>query len=296
MTTQETRHPGRLGTINRFLGTATRPAPPRRPRPLPVVRHTVVVGADDTPTAAIAVDHAAIEAELRGWPLSIVHAQPRGVPEADRDHGTALLRRLADRAHAGTDALSVASRLAVGPPVSCLLDRASAEDLLVVGAGHTRAGGLLTGATSDQVAARHRGPVLVVRMPGPPRGTSWAERPVVAGYDGSRWADRAVRFAVEEARWRGSELVVLWSLPAWMSQADARMRAARLSTATNQAGVRTRISRVAEDPRHRFVLESERAAAIVVGSRGVGGLTGLLLGSVSQALIHEARCPVFIVH
>lgn len=289
MTIQETRRPG---TINRFRGTTIRPATPRR---VPVVRHTVVVGVDDTPTSAIAVDHAVIEAGLRGWPLSIVHAQPRDVPRTERERGTALLRRLTGRAHAGTEAVSVESRLVTGPPVSCLLDRASAEDLLVVGAGDTWTAGLPAGATADQVAARHRGPVLVVRTPGPPPDPSGA-RPVMAGYDGSRWADRAVRFAIEEARRRGSELIVLWSLPAGTSPAGARTLAARLSTATNQAGVRARISHVTGDPRHRFVLESERAAAMVVGARGAGGLTGLLLGSVSQALIHEARCPVFVVH
>ncbi|GAB7045092.1 universal stress protein [Catenuloplanes indicus] len=288
MTIQDTRDPG---TISRFLATVIRPPAPRA---VPVVRHTVVVGVDGTPASETAVDHATIEAELRGWPLSIVHAQPRDVSPADREHGTALLRRLTERARTRTG--SVASRLVTGPPMSCLLDRASPEDLLVVGAGHTPVIGLLTGATSDQVAARHRGPVLVARTPGPPPGTSRDTRPVVAGYDGSPWADRAVRFAVEEARWRGSDLTVLWSLPAWMGPADARTRAARLSTATNRAGVRTRVSRVAGDPRPRFMLESERAAAIVVGARGTGGLTGLLLGSVSQALIHQARCPVFVVH
>jgi nucleotide-binding universal stress UspA family protein len=43
------------------------------------------------------------------------------------------------------------------------------------------------------------------------------------------------------------------------------------------------------------VARERDAAAIVVGSRGLGGATSALLGSVSSKLIHDAECPIVVV-
>lgn len=47
-----------------------------------------------------------------------------------------------------------------------------------------------------------------------------------------------------------------------------------------------------------FVLldASEGAEMLVVGSRGLGGFKGLLLGSVSSSCAEHAKCPVLVVH
>jgi len=54
--------------------------------------------------------------------------------------------------------------------------------------------------------------------------------------------------------------------------------------------------RVVEDhPANTLVDLSAGEELLVVGSRGHGGFTGMLLGSVSQSVVHHARCPVVIV-
>jgi nucleotide-binding universal stress UspA family protein len=47
--------------------------------------------------------------------------------------------------------------------------------------------------------------------------------------------------------------------------------------------------------RPALIDETKRSQLVVVGSRGRGGFTGLLLGSVSHAVLHHAECPVMII-
>lgn len=44
-----------------------------------------------------------------------------------------------------------------------------------------------------------------------------------------------------------------------------------------------------------LIQASEGADVLVVGSRGLGGFSGMMLGSVSQAVLHHATCPVRVV-
>jgi len=48
-------------------------------------------------------------------------------------------------------------------------------------------------------------------------------------------------------------------------------------------------------PPQVLVEKSERAEMLVIGSRGLGGFRGLVLGSVGQQCAHHANCPVVIV-
>jgi nucleotide-binding universal stress UspA family protein len=138
----------------------------------------------------------------------------------------------------------------------------------------------------------------------------------VVGIDGSPAGDKAVAFAFVEAALHEAGLVAVhaWTIP------SARMPAAREASVRNTnrpaglaqgeerllaevlAGHRERYPDVTVrqegvhgGAREALIEESRSARLMVVGARGRGGFAGLLLGSVSQALMHHAHCPVAVV-
>ncbi|WP_043323289.1 universal stress protein, partial [Micromonospora sp. M42] len=140
-----------------------------------------------------------------------------------------------------------------------------------------------------------------------------ADGPVVVGVDGSELSTAAVGFAYEEAARRGASLIVVhaWLYPTPMGPGDilplvydpeALAEESRRVVAESVAGwsqrypdvpVRQRSIRGA--PARVLVEESKDAQLVVVGAHGRGALGGLLLGSVSHAVLHHAHSPLVIV-
>ena len=140
---------------------------------------------------------------------------------------------------------------------------------------------------------------------------------IVVGVDHSEGAKVALRFALEEANLRQAKLraVHVWQFSGYFgapaienstrgfdAKLDEDRRAAEaalgstLREAIPDAGEVEIERHVVEGaPGAVLIEESRDADLLVVGSRGRGGFTGLLLGSVSQQCAHHATCPVVIV-
>lgn len=135
---------------------------------------------------------------------------------------------------------------------------------------------------------------------------------VVCGVDGSRWAEDAALWAAAEAVRRRAELHLLHAMPPppvavvggppgrWVA-GSLRDRAERILTGTatrcreEHPGLTVR-TRTDTAPAAQVLLRhGTEAGVLVVGSRGLGGHTGLVVGSVGVALAAAAPCPVVVV-
>jgi nucleotide-binding universal stress UspA family protein len=136
---------------------------------------------------------------------------------------------------------------------------------------------------------------------------------IVVGVDGSAGSVHALEFALAEARSRGAEVkaVSAWHVPAsayntgWVPvgfdpgdfEKIARSALDKSLDAAGAAESGVSVTPILREGQAADVLgaEAHEADLLVVGSRGLGGFKGLLLGSVSQQCAHHASCPVAIV-
>lgn len=134
--------------------------------------------------------------------------------------------------------------------------------------------------------------------------------PIVVGFDGSDSSRRALEWAAGQGKLTGEpvELLASWSMPknygyavAFESTVDLAEDTRTLvdeAIAAAQAahpGVEFQAKIVEGEPRSTLVTRSKIASMLVVGSRGHGELTGMLLGSVSGYCVTHAACPVLVV-
>jgi nucleotide-binding universal stress UspA family protein len=134
---------------------------------------------------------------------------------------------------------------------------------------------------------------------------------IVVGVDGSEKSAAALRWAVREAELRDAELtaVLVWDLfnqrhtdgsrrfdPAYDgAAADAALEAAIVAAVGREAAANVTRLPVCDVPAHGLIEAAKGADLLVVGARGLGGFRGLMLGSVSQQVLHHAPGAVAIV-
>jgi nucleotide-binding universal stress UspA family protein len=196
---------------------------------------------------------------------------------------------------------------------SLLVHASHQAALVVVGRRHHSAvGEAFSGSTSAQVVAHAACPVVVVDREQELPITA----PIVVAVDGSPANDAAVGFAFERAAALGAPVVAVhaWWVDApdrigvsWLSEdqvaelarAEQRVLEEAITTwAAKYPEVAVRKVLARELPVEAVLAEAKEAQLIVTGSRGHGGFVGLLVGSVSQGLLHhhDRPCPLAVVH
>ncbi|GAA1615500.1 universal stress protein [Kribbella sancticallisti] len=180
-----------------------------------------------------------------------------------------------------------------------LLEGADAELVVVGTRSRNKLSAAILGSVATAVTAKCDRPVVVVRGD---RRTG----PILVGTDGSADSDEALAFAFDEAERSGTALNVVYC---WQPQdrheapIESTRHLLRDWLAESLApydgkypSVQVRASVVEGRAASKLTELTAESSLAVVGSRGRGGVAGLLLGSVSQSLLHHADCPVAVVH
>jgi nucleotide-binding universal stress UspA family protein len=285
----------------------------------------IVIGMDTSAGAAAALRWAVGEAEGRGWTVTALLAwglldQPHARPDEGFDprYTEADARDALDAAidaAVGADAGSkIERRVTTDLPARALVAAAEGARLLVVGArgvgGFKR---LLLGSVSEQCLHHAPCPVAVVHADRPDRPDRTTDNGrIVVGVDGSDDGQRALGWALDEARARRCTVEVVH---AWRPPFLAGYPLDPLATDTEafEGAARTVLERALEDvdvtglvrpvdqtlrlarPASALLEAAENTDFVVVGSRGIGGFQGLLVGSVSLQVARHSPCPVVVV-
>ncbi|GAB91593.1 universal stress protein [Gordonia rhizosphera] len=280
-----------------------------------------LVGVDGSDASTAAVKWAAKAAAAEDVELKLVgvydistsnYAPGLIIPQ---DVVDAIKQDAADAVHAAAEvAKEVAPRVTVhttlveGDAARALLELGKDAGAIVLGTrGLGTVKGLFLGSVSVSVAAHFHGRVVIVSGEG-------GDGPVVVGIDESEISDAAVAEAFRQASlhkakllavhtWTPLDVDALHGYGIEPEEIERMSQEALEAVSERMAGYSTDypdvvVERVVipEEPA-KAVLDAagENAQLIVVGSRGRGGFKGLLLGSTSQKILHQAHCPVMVV-
>lgn len=277
----------------------------------------VVVGYNGKQHSRDALMWAAAEAVRRDAPLLVLYAvnypgmalgpgpgllepEPGALADDQKVTNRGVLEAVL--AHPG---MRVAGVTDVSSPSKALIEASSHAGLLVIGTrGYGRVMGALLGSIAFTVAAAAACPVIVVKGD-PTNRPVGPEHGIAVGADGSPHAAAAVRFAADRAATASAPLEIV-TCAGEHSAVDvdtnylrasaaliARSAAEQLATTHPDLMVTTRVE---DSPAEQTLINvSADAGLVVVGTRGRGAFKGMLLGSVSHAVIHGAECNVAVI-
>ncbi|KZS61950.1 MAG: universal stress protein [Mycobacterium pseudokansasii] len=288
----------------------------------------IVVGVDGSAASNAAVSWAAQDATLRHLPLTLVHMVNAAVPmwpempmamgmaAWQEEDGRQVLEqavKIAEEAVQAHREITIHSELRWSPPVPTLVELSAEAELVVVGSyGRGAVARAVLGSVGSALLRRANCPVAVVRDPDPAAAdpahrAQLQQAPVVVGIDGSPVSELATAIAFDEASRRGVELkaVHAWSdlevvdLPGldWATvKAEAEQTVAERLAGWQERYPDVTVHRlvVCDRPARELIDQAQSAQLVVLGSHGRGGFTGMLLGSVSNAVVHSVRTPVIV--
>lgn len=291
----------------------------------------IVVGYDGSADSGLALDWAAGQAERSGRPLTVINVVdylgqlpgtlptvplPQRIEQVVGHPAEQVAAEGVHRARKRADSIDITAVTHTARVAYSLIEHSRKAALLVVGTrGHGELIGALLGSVAFTVSGHARCPVVIVRgdathPPGP-------DRPVVVGVDDSPGSDAAVRFAADTAAVAGAPLLIVTAYQTICSQVRTEGRGVRAAGRSLSEAARHGAEQAIEaaenaarhrrprlDVTHRIVngpvtsaltSASSGAGLLVVGARGGGGFSRLMLGSVSHGVIHGAPCPVAVV-
>jgi nucleotide-binding universal stress UspA family protein len=283
----------------------------------------IVVGIDGSADGEAALRWAVADAKLNHQKITLVHVVsplvggysgigmstpvwPQDLNDWRQDRGRQLLDNAVHLAHSlAGEELEIDTMMPFGAIVPALVELTARTDMMVLGSrGLGTFNRALLGSVSTALAHHAHCPVVLVHANAP---AVPANAPILLGTDGSAGSLPAVELAFREAARRNAELIVLHAcsdaevpqltaVPWWALDSDAERQLTQFLAPYRERYPEVPVSYhvLRDHPARHLVEESESAQLVVVGSRGRGGLAGMLLGSVSSTLVHATTTPVIV--
>lgn len=265
---------------------------------------TVVVGLDGSPSSERALDWAIDHARRERRQLTLAHgldpagsvwmdpegADHRAVLEALRSDALELLRTARDHVTQVAPDQTVHEALWMSDARITLLDLSERAALVVVGSrGRGPLRSMLLGSVGLAVSRHAACPVVVVRPGHPGR----VRHGVIVGADASERCRPVLEFAYREASLRDLPLTVVHS--GWDDHGALGLAEAVAGLAEKFPDVRTSTRLVHDDPADVIAQESKRMDLVVIGAHHRGLAGTIVHGSITDAVVEHASCPVAVV-